>query len=123
VDASDQITSTDTDLDTVTMTDKHVVHRNLHLVALGAEPQIKPAGFMALNFNNPYERDAVFDIAFDRANFPGRITLLLRKLSELSSAGPALDGFKVHTTRDHRQLNIFLVTDLPVAPLAMGQGH
>lgn len=96
VDSSDQITSTNTDLNTVTMTDKHVVHRNLHLVALGAEPQIRPSGFMALNFNNPYERQAVFDIAFDRANFPGRIALLLPKLSELSSTGPALDGFKVH---------------------------
>lgn len=26
---------------------------------------------MALNFNNPYERDAVFDIAFERTNFDG----------------------------------------------------
>lgn len=95
VDTSDQITSSNTDLNTVTMTDKHVVHRNLHLVALGAEPQIRPAGFMALNFNNPYERDGVFDIAFNRTNFPGRISLLLPKLSELSSTGPALDGFQV----------------------------
>ena len=96
VDASDQITSSNTDLNTVTMTDKHVVHRNLHLVALGAEPLIKQSGFMALNFHNPYERQAVFDIAFARANFPGRIALMLPKLSELSSGGPALNGFKVH---------------------------
>ena len=96
VDSSDQITSTNTDPNTVTMTDKHVVQRNLHLVAMGAEPMIRPSRFMTLNFNNPYEREAVFDIAFDRANFPGRIALLLPKLSELSSTGPALDGFKVH---------------------------
>jgi hypothetical protein len=97
VDASDQITSTNTDLNTVTMTDKHVVHRNLHLVALGAKPLIQYSGLMALNFHNPYERHTSFDIAFERANFPGRIALLLPNLGELSPNGPALNGFEVHS--------------------------
>lgn len=96
VDMSDRITSSNTDLNTVTMTDKHVVHRNLHLVALGAEPLIRYSGLMALTFNNPWEREAVFDIAFQRAKFPARIGLLLPKLSDLSPSGPGLNGFKVH---------------------------
>jgi hypothetical protein len=95
VDSSDHITSVDTDLNTVTMTDKHVAHRNLHLVALGAKPLLQKFGFNTLNFNNPYDQSAVFDFEFTRQNFPGEIVLLLPKLSELSPAKPELEGFRL----------------------------
>jgi hypothetical protein len=92
VNSSDQITSTNTDLNTVTMTDKHVAHRNLHLVALGAKPLLlRFPRFITLDFNNPDDEGDVFDILFDRRNFRGRIALLLPKLS-----GVQLEGFTVH---------------------------
>jgi hypothetical protein len=96
VDATDQIAATNTDLDQVTMTDKHVAHRNTHLVALGAEPLIRRgSGFITLNFNNASDEAGVFDLIFDRRNFPGRIALLLPRLADLSPTTPALAGFRV----------------------------
>src|SRR5262249_11449278 len=42
--ASDPITSTLTNLDQLTMQDRHVAHRNLHLVAAGATPSTDAGG-------------------------------------------------------------------------------
>lgn len=97
VDGSDPITATDTDLNTVTMSDKHVAHRNLHLVALGARPLslTRPPKYMAINFHNPHTEAGIFDLAFDRKNFPGEISLLLPALSSLSPNGPVLSGFRL----------------------------
>lgn len=95
VDSSDQITSTDTDLNTVTMTDKHVVHRNTHLVALGSKPLIHHSGPITINFHNPFDDTGIFDFEFRRQNFPGEVALLLPKLSELSPSHPVLQGFRL----------------------------
>jgi hypothetical protein len=96
VDASDRITSTSTDLNTVTMTDKHVAHRNLHLVALGTKPLIKKLpGFMILNFHNPHKEAGAFDLTFDRRHFPGEISLLLPKIAGLAPGAQKLEGFRL----------------------------
>jgi hypothetical protein len=97
VDATDQITATNVDLNTVTMTDKHVAHRNTHLVALGAEPFIRPGGvgFFAINFNNSGDEAVSFDMVFDRSHFPGRIGLLLPPLAGLSHATAGLVEFRL----------------------------
>jgi hypothetical protein len=97
VDSSDQITSTNTDLNTVTMTDKHVVHRNTHLVALGSKPLIHHSGPITINFHNPYDESGIFDFEFRRQNFPGEVALLLPKLSELSPNEPVLQGFRLQS--------------------------
>jgi hypothetical protein len=50
---------------------------------------------MMLNFHNPYREAGVFDLVFDRRNFPGEIALLMPKLSTLAPDGPALSGLRV----------------------------
>jgi hypothetical protein len=106
IDATDQIAATNTDLDTVTMTDKHVAHRNTHLVALGAEPLIqRGSGFITINFNNASDELGAYDLIFDRSNFPGRIALLLPKLADLSPTAPALAGFRL-ASRDELLIDV-----------------
>jgi len=106
VDATDQIAATNTDLDTVTMTDKHVAHRNTHLVALGAEPLIRRgSGFITINFNNASDELGAYDLIFDRSNFPGRVALLLPKLADLSPTASALTGFRL-ASRDELLIDV-----------------
>jgi hypothetical protein len=85
--AADQLTSSDSSMDSLTMHDKHAVHRNLHLVAAGATPS--PAGgysqspqTVLLDFWNAAKRDGTIDIVVDRREFPGRLALLLPKLTD-----------------------------------------
>lgn len=79
----DPITSTDTNLNQVTMADKHVVFRNLHLVAAGAMPSTERDGYdqtpqtFLIDFHNPDHHRAEVEIAIDKAAFPGDVTLAL----------------------------------------------
>lgn len=97
----DAIASTLTDLNQVTMTDKHVAHRNIHLVALGATPgtegdpsQRLPQTFF-IDFHNPTEKVVEADLIFDRESFPGPLSLVLPRLPQLHQPDGILDGFRV----------------------------
>lgn len=96
---SDQITATVPSLDTATMQDKHIAHRNLHLVALGATPapdgqyRHEPGTFL-LDFHNAAREATTVDLVFDRGQFPGSLSLMLPRLS-LADLRTAFIGFAV----------------------------
>lgn len=94
VGAQDRLTATNTNLDQLTMSDKHVAHRNLHLVAAGARPEPPPGtGYVhqpqtfLIDFHNPGARPAAMDLAFQRPHFPGDLSLLLPKLHAHATVG------------------------------------
>jgi hypothetical protein len=95
----DPLTATEPSLDLLTMGDKHVAHRNTHLVALGARPGTVPAGAgahgtaMVVTFHNPLEETVLADLVFDRSHFPGAFGLLLPPLASIGAGEQALDGF------------------------------
>ena len=99
----DTITSVLTDLNQVTMSDKHVAHRNVHLVALGSTPGTSPGDggsspgeTVVIDVYNPTDRAAAFDLVFDRRYFlgknkaPGHVSVLLPHLT-----APVPTGFRV----------------------------
>jgi len=100
----DSITSVLNDLNQVTMSDKHVAHRNVHLVPIGIRPTTDggPMGSMSesilIDFFNSTEREAMFDLVFDRQHYvdrhglPGHLSLLL---PQLDVPRPAGGGFLV----------------------------
>jgi hypothetical protein len=98
---SEQITAASPSIDVATIQDKHVAQRNLHLVAPGTTP-IGEGGerfrqhpeAVLLDFHNFHDEELVTDIVFDRATFPGHISVMLPKLPELAHPG-VLDGFKI----------------------------
>jgi hypothetical protein len=99
---TDQITATSTDLNQVTMTDKHVAHRNTHLVAAGITPGTEggPAPrphprTVLVDFHNPTEGDLNVDLVFDRSHFPGELSLMLPKLPGLDPGSTSLSGLEV----------------------------
>jgi hypothetical protein len=83
---ADALTATQPSLDALTMQDKHVVHRNLHLIAAGARPLVGPGGFsqstqtIVLDFHNATGPKGPVDIVFERASFAGRIEVMLSKV-------------------------------------------
>lgn len=90
----DQLTATNTNLDQLTMQDKHVAHRNLHLVLAGAKPLPPPAdGFQQspqtflIDFHNATDRPQDVDLVFQRPQFPGELTLLMPRLREEATRG------------------------------------
>lgn len=97
----DQITSTSTNLDQVTMSDKHIAHRNLHLVAVGSTPGTEPGTFhlspqtMLLDFHNTLGRGSVVDLVFDRRNFPGEVVLTLPQAVQFADPKAAVADFQV----------------------------
>jgi hypothetical protein len=105
--AADQILATDTSsLDYTTMHDKHIAHRNLHLVAAGAMPIThgegtateylqQPETFL-IDFYNAGNDASAIEMVFDRAEFPGHLSVMLPKLRELADPEKALHGFVVH---------------------------
>jgi hypothetical protein len=104
--ATEQITATDPSIDVATMQDKHVAQRNLHLVTLGTTPiGGGREGFRQypevalLDFHNAQDEELAVDIVFERAAFPGHISVMLPKLPELTRPG-ALDGFKMVAHKD-----------------------
>ena len=95
-------TLTTTDLGQANLTDKHVAHRNIHLVALGSRPSTVPGGAQPhsrtfyLDFHNPTDKEAAADFVFDREFFPGRLSLMLPRLPQLHEPAGVLHGFRVH---------------------------
>ncbi|HEY1354338.1 MAG TPA: hypothetical protein VGF67_32415 [Ktedonobacteraceae bacterium] len=92
----DPLTSTTTSLDQLTLSDKHVAPRTTHLVALGATPgtaKAATARTLVIDFHNPGEKTVKADLVFDRAHFPGQLSLLPR-LPELAHPEQTLAGFQ-----------------------------
>jgi hypothetical protein len=84
--AADPLTASTPSLDDLTMHDKHVAHRNLHLVTAGATPGTVPGDgsgqspqTFLVDIVNAARKQVVADIVFERGDFPGRIGLLLPK--------------------------------------------
>jgi hypothetical protein len=97
----DQIGSANTILDQVTMSDKHIAHRNVHLVPIGSTPGTEPGTLrfypqtMLLDFHNASPNRAVVDLVFDRAHFPGELALTLPKKIEFADPIHAVSDFTV----------------------------
>lgn len=92
-----------TSLDGLTMVDRHVAHRNLHLVPAGARPV--PPGevwrhdpqMVILDFHNPLKEEVEIEIVVDRRCMVGLMTMMLPRLN-LANPGRSLDGW-TRTTR------------------------
>lgn len=97
---SDQLTGTDTDLDQLAMTDKHVAQRNTHLVLAGATPGTAPGQqrhrpqTVIIDFHNPGALLRNIDIVFDRNHFPGSLSAMLPK-AEFLTGSPSPAGMRV----------------------------
>jgi hypothetical protein len=81
---TDQISTNITDLNQLTMSDKHVAHRNLHLVTVPGGGDTPPKGgrhlppkTVVLDCHNPFEDEALMDLVFDQSFFPGQVALIL----------------------------------------------
>ncbi len=91
-----------TSMDALTMIDKHVAHRNLHLVPAGAKPAQPPDTKMwkhspqtvVLDLHNAEREDTEIDIVLDRRHFAGAVTMMLPKL-KLRQPSKELDGWRV----------------------------
>ena len=110
---TEKIRSTNTNLDQVAMQDKHIVYRNLHLVAAVARPTGPvhvhlPQTFM-IDFHNATAADAHVDLVFQRPNFPGSFSLLLPKLALSGPGAVVLKGWKVV---EHSELETAIRTHL-----------
>jgi len=89
-----------TSLDALTMSDRHVAHRNLHLVPSGARP-IPPEGrswrhepqTVILDFHNALREETEIEIVVDRRHMMGLMTMVLPKLN-LADASTAYDGWR-----------------------------
>jgi hypothetical protein len=91
---TDQITSTNTNLDQLVMSDKHVAHRNLHLVTVPGGGGTQPPGggplppkTVLLDCHNPFAEELLVDLVLDRTHFPGRLAWVLPK--DITFAGPS----------------------------------
>lgn len=102
--AADQLTATNTNLDQLTMQDKHVAHRNLHLVVAGAKPLIAhregpwlhAPQTMLIDFHNAGQETAVVDLVFDRKQFmEGHLSLMLPPLRLALPEEEAFAGWRV----------------------------
>lgn len=100
---ADPILASDTDsLDDTTMHDKHVAHRNLHLVTAGTTPgtapgsdsQPQPQTFL-IDFNNVLASKSEIEMVFDKSAFPGELSVALPAHVHVDE-GPALEGFVRH---------------------------
>jgi hypothetical protein len=110
----DPITATNSSLDYVTMHDKHVAHRNLHLITIttskpgtpapsaGAPSTARPKTFL-LDFHNVEATAQAVEIEL-RTTFPGHLSLMLPNVEH----GP-LHGVRVE---EHSKLEVALVSHL-----------
>jgi hypothetical protein len=95
VGGQDQLTASNTNLDQLTMQDKHVAHRNLHLVMGGIKPIPEPrgGGFLQepqtflIDFHNIATNPALVDLVFQRPNFPGEMAVVLPSIQEKAAPG------------------------------------
>lgn len=103
ISAADQLLNPgNTSLDALTLTDKHVCHRNLHLVPAGATPQ-PPGGSawrhtpqtVVIDFHNAQREEGEIEILVDRRGMMAPLSMMLPKL-KLASAGSAIHGWRTH---------------------------
>jgi hypothetical protein len=86
ISALDQLTSTESSLDILTMHDRHAAHRNLHVVPVGSMPAAEgdvsssPQTFL-LDLHNPLRRAGTYEIVFHRNAFEGQLSMLLSAVS------------------------------------------
>src|SRR5262249_9110732 len=81
-----------TSLDALTMIDRHVAHRNLHLVPAGAMP-ISPRGgawrhepqTVILDFHNALREETEIEIVVDRRHMVGPMMMMLSELNVVNS--------------------------------------
>jgi hypothetical protein len=114
---AEQITSTSTDLDQVTMHDKHIVYRNLHLVIAGARPapigqqpqHIHTPQTFLIDFHNATNANTHVDLVFQRPHCPGSFSLLLPRLDFSGPSAVVLRGWRVV---EHSKLKFTLRTHL-----------
>jgi hypothetical protein len=98
---ADPILASDTpSLDDTTMHDKHVAHRNVHLVAAGSTPGTTPGGTtepqtFVIDFNNALDDKSEIEMVFDKSQFPGELSVVLPQRAHVGD-GPALEGFARH---------------------------
>jgi hypothetical protein len=111
ISAADRLTATNTNLDLLTMSDKHVVHRNLHLVAAGSQPiadgefEHEPQTIIIDFHNKNREEEELVDVVFHREQFPGHISVLLPKLPTFDHTNGHLEGWKIE---HHSRLGVTL---------------
>src|SRR5260370_13516824 len=92
-----------TNLDQLTMQDKHVAQRNLHLVASCVKPAPPPSRYpylhppasFLIDFNNAEREVTTAELVFQRPNFPGHLSLMLPKLDLPTNLPQGLQGFEV----------------------------
>jgi hypothetical protein len=116
VGGQDQLTAVNTNLDQLTMQDKHVAHRNLHLVMGGIKPIPEPrgGGFLQepqtflIDFHNVATGPAVVDLVFQRPNFPGEMALVLPSIKEKAVPGWTIIQHDRLETRLREHLGEFL---------------
>jgi len=96
----DPLTATNTSLDELTMTDKHVALRNLNLVLYHVTPPpppppsppvVTPPTFL-LDFHNATPQESTVDLVFQRRNFSGHLSVVLPKLESVSPVEQSLQG-------------------------------
>jgi hypothetical protein len=88
-----------TSLDQITMRDRHVVHRNLHLLPAGTQrlkalvSQPHDPQFLLVDFHNPGDRDVRVDLIVDHGDqLAGQVTLHLPPLEALQVGREGLRG-------------------------------
>jgi hypothetical protein len=107
VSASDQLLAPgNTSLDSLTMIDRRVVHRNLHLVAAGAKPVPPGPGTfrqepqtILIDFHNADREAAEIEVLVDRRHFGGRLSMLLPKL-DLRGGEKSLTSWRIARPSD-----------------------
>jgi hypothetical protein len=115
--ASDPLTATNTNLDQLTMSDKHVAHRNLHLVTTTARPAPPPSRFayqqtpktFLINFHNTNGHEAVADLVFQMPQFSGHMSVMLPKVNLVGNLSQSLNGFHA---LEHGKLETAISTHL-----------
>jgi hypothetical protein len=87
-----------TSLDALTMIDRHVAHRNLHLVPAGARPVPgrseswqHEAQTIIVDFHNALREEAEIEVVVDRREMVGPLSMMLPKVGV---ADVALDGWR-----------------------------
>jgi hypothetical protein len=96
---NDPLTATNIVLDQLTMADKHVAHRNLHLVTATARPLPSPSRFQQtprtflIDFRNTDRRESVVDFLFQKPHFSGHMSVMLPKLDLVEGLQRSLTGF------------------------------
>jgi hypothetical protein len=120
---------TETSLDVITMRDKHVAHRNLHLVAAAAMPSPPPANgghageepeteavVVPVEAHNPHDKPITVDVDFEHESFVGRLGVVVPRVDRIEER---LHGFEVEEADlrygRHWQKHVELIKGQPAA--------